>query len=131
MQKFKVELEITLEEGGKSALEVLDLYGAQARDDVDQVAWNLCGCDDRVKEGKFIYLELEEWDVKHRRGEDFRGKAVFSVTAQEEAFIRQVFDEYMDGFSDYLRDAENGYYSRTGKRTRIEKLAFSWSIIIK
>ena len=49
MQQFKIELNITLADGGRSARDVIELYGTQVREDIDQGAWNLCDCNDQVQ----------------------------------------------------------------------------------
>ncbi|MEW6403217.1 MAG: hypothetical protein AB1649_15585 [Chloroflexota bacterium] len=51
--KYKTELNITLADGGNSTKNVIELYGAQVRDDIDQTAWNLCECNDQIQGEKF------------------------------------------------------------------------------
>jgi hypothetical protein len=45
-EQHTIELNITLADGGSSAKEVIELYGARVRNYIDQTAWNLCNCDD-------------------------------------------------------------------------------------
>ena len=70
-QKHKIELTITLADGGSSARDVIELYSGQVRDDIDQTAWNLCDCNDQVQSEKFADLTLVRWAVTQKRGEDF------------------------------------------------------------
>ena len=130
-QKHKIELNITLADGGRSARDVIELYGNQVRDDIDQAAWNLCDCNDQVQSEKFADLTLVHWAVTQKRGEDFHVKAQFTVTAQDEEFINQVMEQYMDGFADYIASTENGYYSRTGKRAAMNANPLEWEVEIK
>ena len=131
MQQFKIELNITLADGGHSARDVIELYGTQVRDDIDQGAWNLCDCSDQVQSEKFADLTLVRWNVTQKRGEDFHVKAQFTVNAQGEEFINQVMEQYMDGFADYIASTENGYYSRTGKRPVMNANPLEWEVEIK
>lgn len=132
MQKeFKIELNLTLADGGRSARDVIELYGNQVRDDIDQAAWNLCDCNDQVQNEKFADLTLVRWAVTQKRGEDFHVKAQFTINAQDEVFINQVIEQYMDGFADYIASTQNGYYSRTGKRAAINTIPLEWKVDIK
>jgi hypothetical protein len=127
-QKHKIELNITLADGGRSAGDVVELYGNQVRDDIDQAAWNLCDCNDQVQSEKFADLTLVRWTVTQKRGDDFHVKAQFTVNAQDEEFINQVMEQYMDGFADYIAATQNGYYSRTGKRVAMNANPLEWGI---
>lgn len=127
----KIELNITLADGGRSARDVIELYGNQVRDDIDQAAWNLCDCNDQVQSEKFADLTLVRWAVTQRHGEDFYVKAQFTVNTQNEEFISQVMEQYMDGFADYIATTQNGYYSRTGKRAAINTIPLEWKVDIK
>lgn len=129
-QKHKIELNITLADGGRSARDVIELYGNQVRDDIDQAAWNLCDCNDQVQSEKFANLTLVRWAVTQKHGEDFHVKAQFTVNAQDEEFINQVMEQYMDGFADYIASTENGYYSRTGKRAAMNAHPLEWDVQI-
>lgn len=124
-------MNITLADGGRSARDVIELYGNQVRDDIDQAAWNLCDCNDQVQGEKFADLAIARWAVTQKRGEDFHVKAQFTVNAQDEEFINQVMEQYMDGFADYIAPAENGYYSRTGKRPAMNANPLEWEVEIK
>jgi len=75
-RKFKIELNITLADGGRSARDVIELYGNQVRDDIDQAAWNLCDCNDQVQGEKFADLALVRWAVTQKRGGFSRKSAV-------------------------------------------------------
>lgn len=130
-QPFKIELNITLMDGGCSARDVIELYGSQVRDDIDQTAWNLCDCNDQVRSEKFADLALVHWAVTQNRGEDFHVKAQFTVNAQDEEFINQVIDQYMDGFADYIASTQNGYYSRTGTRAAMNANPLEWEVEVK
>lgn len=130
-QKFKIELNITLADGGRSARDVIELYGNQVRDDIDQAAWNLCDCNDQVQNEKFADLTLVRWHVAQKRGEDFHVKAQFTVNALDEEFINQVIEQYMDGFADYIASTQNGYYSRTGTRAAMNANPLEWEVDVK
>lgn len=129
-QKFKIELNITLADGGRSARDVIELYGNQVRDDIDQAAWNLCDCNDQMQNEKFADLTLIRWHVTQKRGEDFHVKAQFTVNGQDEEFINQVMEQYMDGFADCITVTLNGYYSRTGERIAFSPYPLSWELEI-
>lgn len=130
-QKYKIELNITLADGGRSARDVIELYGNQVCDDIDQTAWNLCDCNDQVQSEKFADLALVRWAVTQKRGEDFHVKAQFTVNANDEEFINQVMEQFMDGFADHIASTENGYYSRTGKRPTMNANPLEWVVDIK
>jgi ATP-dependent phosphoenolpyruvate carboxykinase len=130
-RKYKIELNITLADGGRSARDVIELYGNQVRDDIDQTAWNLCDCNDQVQSEKFADLALVRWAVTQKRGEDFHVKAQFTVNAQDEEFINQVMEQFMDGFADHIASTENGYYSRTGKRPAMNANPLEWEVDVK
>jgi hypothetical protein len=129
--KYKIELNITLADGGNSAEDVVELYGAQVRDDIDQTAWNLCDCNDEVQSRKFGDLTLERWSATHKSGDDFHVKAHFTVNAQDTDFINQVIEEYMVGFADCIAVTLNGYYSRTGRRVGFNSHPLDWEVEIK
>ncbi len=130
-QTRKIELKITLADGGRSARDVIELYGGQACDDIDQTAWNLCDSNDQVQSEKFANLTLVLWAVTQKRGEDFHVKAQFTVNTQDEEFINQVMEQYMDGFADYMATTQNGYYSRTGKRAAMNANPLEWEVEVK
>ncbi len=130
-EKFQIKLTITLADGGRSARDVIELYGNQVRDDIDQAAWNLCDCNDQVQSEKFADLALVRWVVTQKRGEDFHIKAQFTVNAEDEEFINQVLEQYINGFADYIAATQNGYYSRTGKRAVMNTNPLEWEIEIK
>jgi hypothetical protein len=129
--KYTFELNITIADAGSSAGDVIELYGIQVRDDVDQTAWNMCDCDDEAKSEKFSDLVLENWSVTHNQGDDFYIKALFTVNAQSEEFINQVLEEYMDGFADWIAVTLNGYYSRTGMRVPFNPYPLNWELETK
>ena len=130
-QKYEFELNITLADGGRGARDVIEIYGNQVCGDLEQTAWNLCNCDDAVQSEKFANLTLVQWTVTKKRGDNFRIKAQFTVNALDEAFINQVVEQYMDGFTDYLADAQNGYYSRTGRRATLDATPLEWEVTIQ
>jgi hypothetical protein len=61
-------------DGGVTSWDVLALYQSRARDGLDQIAWNLCGCDDKTQSEKFRELELEYWSIEHKLGDNYRGR---------------------------------------------------------
>jgi len=129
-QKFKFEINFSFSDGSGSAIDVLNLYGNQIRDDIDQVAWNLCDCDDEVQSEKFGDLVLLNWDEIKKQGHlHVNGK--FAVNALEEEFINQVVDEYMDGFADFIDVTLNGLYSRSGERASFNPKPIAWDVSIK
>lgn len=130
-RKHKIELNINLADGGRSARDVIELYGNQVRDDIDQTAWNLCDCNDQVQSEKFADLALEHWAVTQKRGDDFHVIARFTVNAQESDFINHVIEEYMDGFADCIAVTLNGYYSRTGTRVGFNTHPLNWNVEIE
>ena len=58
-------------------------------------------------------------------------KAQFTVNAQDEEFINQVMEQYMDGFADYITATQNGYYSLTGKRAAMNANPLEWEVDVK
>ena len=131
MQQRKIELNITLADGGNSARDVIELYGTQVRDDIDQTAWNLCDCDDQAQSENFVNLTLVRWAVAQKRGDGFHIKAQFTVDVQDEEFINQVLEQYMDGFADCIVSTQNGYYSRTGKNVAMNANPLEWEAEVK
>ena len=130
-QKYNFELNISLADGGTSAGDVIELYGVQVCDDIDQTAWNMCDCNDKVQNEKFGDLTIEDWAVTHKQGDYFHVKARFAVNAQSDEFINQVIEEYMDGFIDCITVTLNGYYSRTGERVGFNPRPLDWEVEIK
>ncbi len=130
-QKSKFELNISLADGGTSAGDVIELYGIQVRDDIDQTAWNMCDCDDKVQSEKFGDLTIEDWAVTHKQGDYFHVKAQFAVNALTDEFINQVIKEYMDGFADCITVTLNSYYSRTGERIGFSPYPLNWDLVYK
>jgi hypothetical protein len=128
LHKIQFNLNITLAEGGATAEEISELYAGRVVDDIDQTAWNLCDCDDKVQSEKFGDLMLEDWSVKHTEGNDFHITAQFSVNAMDDEFVSQVIEEYMDGFADSITVTQNGYYSRTGERIGFSPYPIEWDI---
>lgn len=129
--KFTIELDITLADGGNSAGDVIELYGNQIRDDVNQTAWNLCNCNDQVQREKFDDLKLNGWNVTRSPEGNFQIKGEFAVNSISEEFVNQVFEEYMDGFADWITVTQNGLYSRTGERIGFNPYPLEWNITTK
>ena len=129
-QIFNFDLNITLADGGASAGDVIALYKGRVIDDIDQIAWNLCDCDEKIQSEKFTDLVLDKWSIDHKVGNNFHVKADFTVNALNEEFITQVIDEYMDSFSDCITVTLNGYYSRTGERVAFNSSPLDWEVEI-
>lgn len=129
--KFIVELDIMLADGGNNAVDVIELYGNQVRDDINQTAWNICNCDDQIQREKFDDLKLNGWNVVRSPEGNFQVKAQLAVIGISEEFVYQVFEEYMDGFADCIAVAQNSLYSRTGERIGFNPHPLEWNVTIK
>ena len=130
-REYKIELNITLADGGNGAGDVIEMYGSQIRDDINESAWNLCNCDDARQSAQFANLALDRWSVKHKKGSDFQVKTQFTVSAQDVGFVNQVIADYMDGFADCIAPTLNGYYSRTGNRVPFNSHPTNWEVKVK
>jgi hypothetical protein len=128
---FNFNLNITLADGGASAEDVISLYKGRVMDDIDQIAWNLCNCDDKIQSEKFDSLVLNNWYVNHKTDDVFLVVAHFTVNALNEEFINLVIDKFMDNFANCITMSLNGYYSRTGERVGFNPNPLDWEIDIK
>jgi len=126
--KFDFSLDILLPDGGATAEDVIALYKGRVKDDIDQIAWNICEFDDKIQNEKFDNLLLEEWSIKHKKGDDIHLKAKFSVNALSNEFIYQIIEEYMDGFADYIFVTLNGYSSSMGKNIGFTPYPIEWEL---
>ena len=112
---FNIELTINLQDSGRHARQLLNLYFSDDMAvDINETAYNLCEASQAVQARKFDNLNLKRADVWPSQGGSLEIFALLSVSGEDSAFIKQVFAKYMDGFPDYLRRAGDGYFSRTG-----------------
>jgi hypothetical protein len=126
--QYKFILDITLSDGGASAEDVVVLYKGSIRDDIDQVAWNMCEEDDLLQSKKFGNLVLEDWSINHEHGGHILVKCQFTVNSSDDEFINQVIVNYMDGFANFISVTLNGYFSRTGERIGFNPNPLEWNM---
>jgi hypothetical protein len=130
MEKKKFILLISLIDSDADTVDILALNESYIRDDIDQLAWNLCNCDAALQAKRFSSLELINYKAEVIEPNVVQFTIEFSVITDKEGFIYEVISEYMDGFTDYLRDVENGLYSRTGNRTKLNLNNLNYDLTI-
>ena len=129
-KNFKIKLDFSLVDCGRSARDIIELYSNQVRDDIDQAAWNLCDCDDQVQNDNFADLTLLRWTVQEG-DEVLHVQAQFTVNTLNKEFILQVVEQYMHSFAYYIASTKNGYYSRTGNRALMNFNPLEWEVEIE
>jgi hypothetical protein len=110
---FTIELTINMPDGGRHARQLLNLYIPDMPADIQEVAFNLCGANEAVQARKFTNLAMKRFNVWSSEEHTLKIFALLSVSGEDSAFIKQVVDQYMDGFSDHLKKASSRYYSHT------------------
>jgi hypothetical protein len=123
---FTIDLTINLPEGGRLAKQLLNIYFADMPVDINKTAYNLCGANESVQAQKFVELILKRADVWSSEEGGLKVFALFSVSAEDSAFVEKVIAEYMNGFPDYLRRASGGYFAHTDTRPEISLQPSDW-----
>lgn len=105
-----VTVDIDLRFKGHHAEVVLGMYIDSAlEDDVDQVAWNLCECDDTKKSVLIGKCKLISSSVLNQKA-----GIVITLSGTEKTLQKKVIQEYIDGFLYYIRPTQLGLQSHTG-----------------
>jgi hypothetical protein len=125
---FNIDLTINMPDGGRHARQLLNLYFADMPADINQTAYNLCDANEAVQARKFAKLTLKRADVWASQEGSLKIFALLSVSGEDASFIKQVIAKYMDGFSDYLKKAGGGYFSRTGFPPDISLQLTDWNV---
>ena len=130
-QQATVKLNITLALGGSEAEVIVGMYELNIIDDLNQTTWNLCECDDQRQAEKFGSPSLVSYELKPASNGDKLLEVVFKINSSDLAFVEQAVEEYMDGFSDWMRSVQNGYYSRTGMRVGTDVEVVEWEVAVE
>ena len=126
-----IDLTINMPGGGRHARQLLNLYFADMPADIQQTAFNLCEANEAVQARKFAKLDLKRADVWATPEGGLKIFALLTVSGEDPAFIKQVIASYMAGFSEYLKKAGEGYFSRTGFPPDISLELTDWSAEVR
>ena len=124
---FNIDLTINLPDGGRHARKLLNLYFADMPVDINETAYNLCDANVAVQARKFAKLKLKRADAWSSQEGSLNIFALLSVSGEDSTFIKQVINNYMDGFPDYLKRASGGYFSPTGFPPGISLQPTDWN----
>ena len=119
-----VTADIDLRFKGHYAEVVLGMYIDSAlEDDVDQVAWNLCECDDTKKSVLIGKCELISSSVLNQKA-----SIVITLSGTDKTLQEKVIQEYIDGFLYYIRPTQFGLQSRTGDDYNFSLIKIGFSL---
>lgn len=124
---FNIDLTINLPDGGRHARKLLNLYFADMPVDINETAYSLCDSNGAVQARKFAKLKLKRADAWSSQEGSLNIFALLSVSGEDSTFIKQVINNYMDGFPDYLKRASGGYFSPTGFPPGISLQPTDWN----
>jgi hypothetical protein len=110
---FTIELTINMPDGGRHARQLLNLYHPDMPVDIEETAFNLCDANEAVQARKFAKLTLKRLEVWSSQEGSLKVFALLSVSGEDATFIKQVITKYMEGFTDHLKRARDGYFSHT------------------
>lgn len=117
----RIRLELNFDNVGTAAEEILEMYAnTHMAGDLDQLAWNLAGCDSERQAAEIGGPGIESCDVKRSQNGGVELEAVLLFTGDDQVLILKTVEEYLDAFEDYVRDTVLEYRSRTGKRAGFE-----------
>jgi hypothetical protein len=125
---FTIELTINMPDSGRLARKLLNLYFTDMPVDINETAYNLCDADRSVQALKFANLTMKRADAWSSEEGRLKIFALLSVSAEDSAFIKQVFAKYMDGFPDYLKRASGVYFTHTEFPPDISLQPTDWNI---
>jgi hypothetical protein len=123
---FTIELTINMPDGGRHARKLLNLYHSDMPVDIIETAFNLCDANEAVQSRKFAKLTLKRSEVWSSQEGSLKIFALLSVSGEDSTFIKQVFNNYMDSFPDYLMRARERYFSRTSFPSDIPLKPTDW-----
>lgn len=125
---FTIELTINMPDGGRLARKLLNMYFTDMPEDINEAAFNLCDGDKTVQERKFANLTMKRVDAWASQEGSLEIFALMSVSGGDSTFIKLVFAEYMDSFSDYLKRASSVYFSSTDYPPDISLQPTDWNM---
>jgi hypothetical protein len=124
---FSIDLSVSMPDGGRHARQLLNLYFTDMPVDINETAYNLCDANEALQARKFAKLTLKRADVWPSEEGGLKIFALLSVYGEDSTFIKQVVAKYMDGFTDYLKRASGGYFSRSSFPPDISLQPTDWN----
>ncbi len=124
---FTIDLTINMQDGGRHARQLLNLYFADMPVDINETAYNLCNASEAVQAQKFAKLKLKRADAWSSQEGSLKIFSLLSVSGEDPTFIKQVIAKYMDGFPDYLKRASGVYFSHTAFPPEISLQPTDWN----
>jgi hypothetical protein len=93
-------------------------FGSQMGADLDQLAWNLCDCNDETQARECGTPTVEKLEIQ-KPSTEFMVEADVLFGGQNLELIERVISEYFDDFEYYIRGTILEYKSRTGDQPGI------------
>jgi hypothetical protein len=124
---FTIELTINMQDSGRHARQLLNLYLPDMPVDINETAYNLCKASEDLQAIKFAKLKLKRADAWPSQERSLNIFALLSVSGEDPTFIKQVIAKYMDGFPDYLKRASGVYFSHAGFPPDISLQPTDWN----
>jgi hypothetical protein len=125
---FTIDLTITLPGSGRLAKQLLNIYFADMAADINKTAYNLCEANATIQAQKFAQLTLKRADVWASKEGSLKVFALFSVSGEDSPFVEKVIAQYMDGFSESLKNASQAYFSRSAEQSDVSYEATDWKV---
>jgi len=126
---YLVKIVIKLPQGDDDGVAVCGMYlDTTIIGDLDQTAWNMCGCDEEKKASQFGITKLVSGEARRELDGQIVLEALLRISSTDPVFIKSVFDEYINGFQDWIYPSIREYQSHEGIIVKLDSRPMGWDI---